>query len=95
MKKRNPIAVLCNICALSGALASTPARAANETVLPIRVNIVQCGKRDEIPKMCQKDSRCCVFLNATDHVNASNNNANDNSGIDFKFSDLTPELVLE
>lgn len=31
--------------------------------LPIKTEIVQCGVREDLPEMCQKDSRCCALLN--------------------------------
>lgn len=31
--------------------------------LPIKTEILQCGAREDLPEMCQKDARCCALLN--------------------------------
>lgn|GEM_PF-2989484 len=49
--------VLC-LCLLltSAGLATT------SVLLPIKVTLVQCGTRAELPARCVADSRCCSFL---------------------------------
>lgn len=45
-----------------------PVRAQAQTVeLNVSVNLVKCGDtRADIPRACQADSRCCVFMDGND-----------------------------
>lgn len=38
-----------------------PANAA-EATMPVKVEIVQCGSRDELPEACYRDERCCALI---------------------------------
>ena len=48
------IVVLCVLFAATSLAASA--------LLPIRVDIVQCGSRAELPAKCREDRRCCALL---------------------------------
>jgi len=39
---------------------------ATETLtMPVQATLLQCGKKADIKKSCQNDSRCCVFLDGS------------------------------
>jgi len=48
------------------AIATTEYAYGAEATLGIRVAIVQCGSRDKIIQACQRDDRCCGFVDAED-----------------------------
>lgn len=35
---------------------------AAKALLPVRVNLVQCGSRTDLPEACRRDQRCCALL---------------------------------
>lgn len=49
------VIILFCIFSWAAALAAT-------ALIPVQVNIVNCGTRAELPARCEADSRCCVLL---------------------------------
>lgn len=35
---------------------------AAEAILPITVTIIQCGKKEDLEKACQKEPKCCKLI---------------------------------
>lgn len=39
-----------------------PSACAAEATMPMKVEIVQCGSREELPEACSRDERCCALI---------------------------------
>ncbi len=55
------IIIIVIICLLASVALSASA------ILPITARFVQCGHQKDLPEACQKDRRCCAFLEKLDH----------------------------
>jgi len=56
--------VALSLCTALLGISPSTAHAA-EAILPVTINIVQCGTISQIESMCETDRRCCVFLGKT------------------------------
>jgi hypothetical protein len=55
-------ALLVTGLALSVLLGAVAPVRADSIGMPIRAEIIQCGARDELRLSCERDDRCCVFM---------------------------------
>lgn len=51
------IVIICILLAAGSYAASA--------LLPMRVNIIQCGERKDLPERCREDQRCCALMEQT------------------------------
>ena len=62
--------VLAVLAAVAFVFTANTALAAKGLEMNISTKLLQCGKRAEMQKSCQKDARCCVFLSPQQKIAA-------------------------
>lgn len=71
--------------------AHAPVAWADGLGLPIRVKIIQCGNADELRLSCERDDRCCVFMDRSTPVE-NEKSVNHNFSTSIKITDAQEAL---